>query len=305
MKRTQMLSLGYVVAGGLAAAALCSQRKRRNDGKTIAPHVQAARSFNRSSALLAWSVLADSSVEHYRGSFTNPAMLMPLIASCCSLAASLHGGGDRRPRRHPLRHAIYRSATGVAVIGTAFHCYNIGKRPGGWCWNNLFYAAPLGAPTALLLSGLLGDTAERLREQPEAEPRLFGMPAWRAMALLCAAGMLGSAGEAALLHFRGSFQHRAMYAPILLPPVAATLLTYTAASPTAARRWPARFALKLTTWLGFIGTLFHIRGVARYHGGWRNWRQNLLCGPPVPAPPSFTALATAAQAALNLQKAQA
>jgi hypothetical protein len=35
-------------------------------------------------------------------------------------------------------------------------------------------------------------------------------------------------------------------------------------------------------------------------GGWRNWRQNVLNGPPLPAPPSFTGLALAGLAALKL-----
>jgi hypothetical protein len=45
---------------------------------------------------------------------------------------------------------------------------------------------------------------------------------------------------------------------------------------------------------------FHIFGVARNMGGWRNWSQNVLNGPPIPAPPSFTGLALAGLAALAL-----
>ena len=37
-------------------------------------------------------------------------------------------------------------------------------------------------------------------------------------------------------------------------------------------------------------------------GGWRNWQQNLLNGPPLPAPPSFTGLALAGLAALGLME---
>ena len=33
---------------------------------------------------------------------------------------------------------------------------------------------------------------------------------------------------------------------------------------------------------------FHAYGVHRNMGGWRNWSQNLLNGPPLPAPPTFT-----------------
>jgi hypothetical protein len=46
---------------------------------------------------------------------------------------------------------------------------------------------------------------------------------------------------------------------------------------------------------------FHARGVARQMGGWANWSQNLLSGPPLPAPPSFSALALAGRAALELR----
>ncbi|MBA3811346.1 MAG: hypothetical protein H0X27_06835, partial [Caulobacteraceae bacterium] len=64
---------------------------------------------------------------------------------------------------------------------------------------------------------------------------------------------------------------------------------------TAARAW-----LCLTAALGVIGVAFHARGVARMMGGWRNWSQNLIDGPPAPAPPAFSALALAGLAALSL-----
>ncbi|MBE1161553.1 hypothetical protein [Dyella acidiphila] len=308
MKRKQVFGLSCIVAGGLAIAALYHRDRTFLHHKTRkcmqAPgQLKAAHSFTRSSSLLAWSVLADSAMEHYRGSFTNPAMTLPLASSLCALMAGIHSSGDSRPRRHVVRHAIYWSAAGIGIAGTAFHCYNIGKRPGGWCWNNLFYAAPIGAPMALLLSGVFGDVAERMREKPAVQPRLLGLPAWQSTALLCAAGLLGTAGEVGLLHLRGSFQHRAMYAPVLLAPAAATLLIH-AAAVRRKPHWAARIALLAAQWLGVIGVLFHARGVARSQGGWRNWSQNLLSGPPLPAPPSLTALAMAGIAALRLEKAE-
>ena len=184
-----------------------------------------------------------------------------------------------------------------------FHLYNITKRPGEWSWHNLFYAAPIGAPMALLLSGALGAVAERLRDEPQHEPRLFGMPAGQALALLTSAGLVGTLGEVALLHFRGAFQNPAMYAPIVIPPVAAALLVNTAiARPRS--RWFTRLWLRVTAALGFIGVGFHARGVARNQGGWRNWSQNLFNGPPLPAPPSFSALALAGLAALRLRETE-
>lgn len=50
---------------------------------------------------------------------------------------------------------------------------------------------------------------------------------------------------------------------------------------------------------------FHAYGVQRNMGGWRNWSQNLLQGPPLPAPPSFTGMALAGLAALELMKGSA
>lgn len=283
----------------LAALALRSIGK----GAQIDAHIHAARAFNRSSALLAWSALTDAAVEHYRGSFENPAMYAPLVIGALSLAAGIHGGADPLGSRHRLRDAIYLAAAGVGMAGTSFHLYNVTKRPGRLSWHNLFYGAPLGAPAALLLSGALGAVGERLRDEPAHDPRLLGMPAGKALALLAAVGMAGTVGEVALLHFRGAFQHRAMYAPVTVPPIAALLLARAALAPPR-QNWWTRIWLRATAALGAIGVGFHIRGVARQRGGWRNWSQNVLNGPPIPAPPSFTALAMAGLAALRLRETE-
>ncbi len=289
-----------VAAAGLAIARLGGREMHRSKKQT---HIDTARTFNHSSALLALSVLADSAMEHYRGSFDNPAMYTPLVVSTLSLLAGLHGGSDREPARHPVRDSVYIGAALAGIAGTGFHLYNITKRPGGWSWHNLFYAAPIGAPTALLLSGALGAVSERLRDEPAHEPRLFGMPAGQALALVTSAGLVGTLGEVALLHFRGSFQNPVMYAPIVIPPVASALLLNTALA--APRERPlTRLWLRITTALGFIGVGFHARGVARNRGGWRNWSQNLFNGPPLPAPPSFSALALAGLAALRLRETE-
>lgn len=294
-------TVGIAVAFGLAALIETSKRAdRRAPAQT---HVDTARTFNHSSALLALSVLSDSAMEHYRGSFDSPAMYTPIVVSALSLLAGLHGGRDHEPQRHPVRNSVYVGAALAGLAGTGFHVYNITKRPGQWSWHNLFYAAPIGAPMALLLSGALGAVAERLRDEPQHEPRLFGMPAGRALALLTSAGLVGTLGEVALLHFRGAFQNPAMYAPIVIPPVAAALLVNTAiAAPRS--RWFTRLWLRMTAALGVVGVGFHARGIARNHGGWRNWSQNLFNGPPLPAPPSFSALALAGLAAQRLRETE-
>ncbi|SAK99962.1 hypothetical protein AWB80_07761 [Caballeronia pedi] len=289
------------IASGIAAAgvALIGRRTPAHEAP-VRTRIDTARTFNRSSALLALSVLADSAMEHYRGSFDNPAMFTPLVVSTLSLLAGVHGGCDHEPQRHLVRDSVYVGAALAGVAGTGFHLYNITKRPGRWSWHNLFYSAPIGAPMALLLSGALGAVAERLRDEPAREPRLFGMPAGRALALLTSAGIVGTLGEVALLHFRGAFQNPAMYAPIVIPPVTSALLV-NAALAAPRERWFTRLWLRMTTALGFIGVGFHAGGIARNQGGWRNWSQNLFNGPPLPAPPSFSALALAGLAALRLR----
>ena len=265
--------------------------------------VTAARRMNRAAGLLAGAVLADSAVEHYRGQFHNRAMVAPLVSSLASLLASIHGHTDRRHGSHALRDAVYAGAALTGIVGTGFHLFNIVKKPGGFSWQNLFYSAPIGAPWALVLSGAMGYLAERVRDNtPGVLPTVAGIPAGRAVAAATSLGLLGTVGEAGLLHFRGAFQDPFMYLPVTVPPIAAALMAEAAVGPARRPRPLARLWLRLTTALGFLGAGFHIRGVARSMGGWRNWSQNLLSGPPIPAPPSFTGLALAGLAALGLME---
>jgi hypothetical protein len=66
--------------------------------------------------------------------------------------------------------------------------------------------------------------------------------------------------------------------------------------------WITTAALAVTAALGLAGSAFHAYGVSRNMGGWRNWRQNLLAGPPLPAPPAFAGLALAGLGALLLMR---
>ncbi|HEY6923944.1 MAG TPA: hypothetical protein VI653_10775 [Steroidobacteraceae bacterium] len=278
----------------------------------------AGRQLNLSAALLALSVLADSAVEHYRGSFNNRAMYIPLASAAGALAASVYGALDKGGGRHRGRDILYGLSAATGLAGLAFHTYNITKRPGGFSWLNLFYAAPIGAPAALVLAGLLGRGAEKTRalSKPGAKALAKTIPAaasarpsrgapssqdvGRLVAAVSSLGLFGTTAEAALLHFRGAFQNPAMVLPVTLPPVAGALIGSAAIAPRRAPRRLTRLWLRLTAMLGFAGVGFHAYGVSRAMGGWRNWSQNLLNGPPLPAPPSFTGLALAGLAALGL-----
>jgi hypothetical protein len=248
-------------------------------------------------------VLADSGIEHYRGSFKNKAMFTPLIVSALTLATSFHGTSDMRPVAHGARDATYLLAAATGLAGTGFHLYNVGKKLGGFSWQNLFYAAPLGAPMAILLSGLVGFCSERVRESRSGTtPKIFKLPAGRTTAAVAGAGLLGTTGEAGLLHFRGAFHNPFMAFPVTLPPVGAVLLASAAGRRPGSNHAFTRWWVRLLAAMGIAGAGFHAYGISRNMGGWRNWTQNILNGPPVPAPPSFTGLALAGLAALRLME---
>jgi hypothetical protein len=299
------LALGAVLKAGTSrqAPVLADRRAIAARPAKSQTTVLAARRLNRAAGVLASSVLADSSVEHYRGSFKNKAMFTPLVVSALTLAMSAHGTADMRPFAHKARDATYLLAAATGLLGSGFHLYNVGKRDGGFCWQNLFYAAPLGAPMAVLLSGLLGFCSERVRESGKGKrPEIFGLPAGRTIAAVTGAGLLGTTGEAGLLHFRGAFHNPFMAVPVTLPPIGAALLLNTAAGRAGNKRRLTRWWMRLLTAMGIAGVGFHAYGVSRNMGGWYNWSQNVLNGPPLPAPPSFAGLALAGLAAIGLMK---
>jgi hypothetical protein len=270
-------------------------RRRRDLTRT------AGQRLNDSAAMLSFSVLADSAIEHYRGSFQNKTMYAPLIVAALALGASLFGRIDSRPSKHWGRDVIYALAGTIGFAGLGFHAYNVLKRPGRLSWLNLFYSAPIGAPMALVLSGLLGRGAERVRDTPpNVEATILRLPAGRMLAAVTATGLAGTVGEAGLLHFRGAYHNPAMMLPVTVPPIGSILLGIAALRPTRTICRLARAWLWLTAALGLGGVGFHAYGVSRNMGGWRNWSQNILNGPPLPAPPSFTGLAAAGLAALSL-----
>ena len=270
----------------------------------VKPSAKAAQRLNRSSGILAGSVLLDSAVEHYRGSFHNPAMVTPIATSLVALLASMHGAIDDGQTKHSTRNNVFWLTAATGLLGTVFHLYNVTKKPGGLSWQNSFYSGPLGAPAAIGLAGLFGLMAERVRDTPPAQdPKLLGRSAGRVLGLATALSLLGTSGEAGLLHFRGAFHNPAMYLPVTMPPIAAAFMVNASLGPSRQRRRFTRGWLGLTSLMGVAGVGFHIFGVSRAMGGWRNWRQNMVDGPPIPAPPSFVGLALAGLAALGLMRA--
>lgn len=299
-------SLAKVAGGAVLVASLAAlfasvrNARRPPPGRRKRPrNLPVASQLHAASGMLALSVLLDSSVEHYRGSFRNPGMFAPLLTS--AVAAAGRGGAATGRDTGRLRAGSAATAIAIGGLGTAFHFYNIAKRPGGFGWLNLFYSAPPGAPAALALSGLLGLAADRLESSEDAASQpLLGIPPGPALAALSASGLIGTTAEAGLLHYRGAFQNPFMFVPVTLPPATALLLGYAALSRGERASKLARLALMATAAVGMAGVGFHAYGISRAMGGWRNWSQNLLDGPPLPAPPAFTAFSIAGLAALSL-----
>ena len=91
--------------------------------------------------------------------------------------------------------------------------------------------------------------------------------------------------EIVVLHYRGSFQNRFMWGPVLGLP---TVMGSAVASSLKKDEGGSRDILRPFAWLmaavGVIGTFFHVRGIARQMGGFHNWKYNIVTGPPFLAP---------------------
>ena len=288
-----------LAAAGLAMAALAADWSLHRPKHETSRRPE--RGLHGAAAGLSASVLLDSAVEHYRGAYENPGMYTPLVVSALGLVV---GGEATAAGRLPraVRAGSYALEAAVGAAGLGFHLFNVLRKPGGLSWQNVFYGAPVGAPAALSLAGLLGLAADRAEHAPPGA-RVAGAPLGRAVSALTAAGLLGTVGEAGLLHFRGAFQNPFMWLPVTLPPVSALLMGKAATETRRPAARPlTRAWLALTALVGIAGMGFHAFGVSRAMGGWRNWSQNVVDGPPLPAPPAFSALALAAFSALALRE---
>ena len=256
----------------------------------------AARLLNAAAATLTAGVVADSTTEHHRAGFHNPVMFVGPAVSAAALITAVRA--VRRPAAAGrVRHAVFASSVITGLVGLAFHARNVSRRVGGWNSSNLLHGAPMAAPLAVTMAGLLGLAASRVNGSRDAS-NVF--PGGSTLGAVVTAGLIGTSVEAGALHFRGAFQHPFMYAPVALPPIAAAALATASVTGSSQAKCAADRLLRLTAWLGILGTGFHAWGVHRRMGGWRNWRQNLLAGPPLPAPPAFVGLAFAGLAALQL-----
>jgi hypothetical protein len=91
--------------------------------------------------------------------------------------------------------------------------------------------------------------------------------------------------EIAVLHFRGAFQNRFMWVPVLSLPggFASGVASSLNRDERHSRNILRPFAWGMTV-IGTLGSFFHLRGIGRQMGGLRNWKYNIATGPPILAP---------------------
>lgn len=108
----------------------------------------------------------------------------------------------------------------------------------------------------------------------------------RLLAVVTGGAAILSGAEVAYEHYRGSYGQQIMYTPVLLS--GGLMVTGFASAinrKIASTLLPIMSAVVMLD--GFVGFIFHIRGIARKPGGWRLPVVNLVMGPPVFAPLLF------------------
>ncbi len=276
-----------------------SARRKGADGFRGAPRERFiwAPGFSRSPCL----PTAGSSIIAARS--RTASMVAPLLSASLALATALTGAIRPRGAGKPLG-AAYKAAEATGLLGLGFHVYNILKRPGGLSWHNLFYAAPIGAPAALTLAGFFGDCALRIEDSKSEPVTLLGQPAGRLIATVATVGLA-----------RNSRRSRPAAFPRRLPqPRDVSARQLAAGVSRASRPRPRRRRSASPMPRSAAGSGPPRRSASRGSGftpsasrgtwaAWRNASQNLLNGPPLPAPPSFVGLALVGLAALALMEA--
>lgn len=250
------------------------------------------------------------SYEHYKGSYSNPVMVTPVVLSGALAAAGVSGVFSGWGARVLLR-AISVVTLADGVTGFFFHVRGVARKPGGWGLpiTNIVMGPPIFAPLLFGTSAYLGLMASYLRREEElhhpgtrlrdsVEALLPVRAGWRDdlrhgrfQKHLCRLTILWafcSGFEALYSHYKSRFRYFAQWTPVILTPV----LMAAAAGAIKSRRvantlLPAASALALAD--GAAGFLYHARGIVRRPGGLKKPLYNTLYGPPIFAPLLFAA----------------
>ncbi len=133
---------------------------------------------------------------------------------------------------------------------------------------------PLVASTRTAIAALRGETGDLAR----VTRRLAKL-----LTVTSVASALIGGSEAAIEHYRGSFNQWSMWTPIACSAALMAASTAALTSRAAFRRW-----MPLASWLmigdGLAGLFYHARGIHRRPGGFHEPIFNLAAGAPIFAP---------------------
>lgn len=261
--------------------------------------------FQQGLALLAGMSALPSGLEvayeHYKGSYGNPVMYTPVIASAVLAPACFAGVFSGRAARTWMRWAGYVTFADC-VIGFGFHVRGIARKPGGWRLpiTNIVMGPPIFAPLLFGTAAYLAIVASYMRRgdgAPECIPARHQIT-WeqdvregrfqRHMALTAAAAAFFSSFEAWYSHYKNRFQYKVQWSPLVVGAALVTACVASAFSARVAQRLlPAVSAVAIAN--GAIGFGYHMRGIVRRPGGLKQPVYNVLYGPPIFAPLLFAA----------------
>ncbi len=246
-------------------------------------------------------VMVDAFIGHYRSGFAVKAQYAPFVSGALIVIAAVLT--VVAPGRAWVLHALSGAgALGVVsgVVGAGFHhYYGITAKPGGYGWllHHVMYHAPPLAPLALSASGMLSVVAAKGLLGVEG---LFGVRLQIVALALVAVALIGAAGQAAVLHYRGAFNNPLMYAPLGTPLLAAAAVPWMLMTRGHAALASMITLLWATVLVGFVGLGMHLRGFDRMMGGLRVGVPNVLDGPAMTAPMLFSGFALAGLVAVVL-----
>jgi hypothetical protein len=237
-------------------------------------------------------ILADAFAGHYRSGFVFRSQYAPFISGGLLVVTSLTAGlkPDARWANLALQVAGWLAII-FGLVGFGFHhYYGIAKKPGGYKWllHYLMYGAPQLAPLALTATGVLAlITARGLARQTS----FIGLDLRAVLLVFVAVALVGSILQSGVLHYRGSFNNLAMYAPFAAPLLAVCASLWVVIAPSRAASVMLSILLWLTFLTGFVGLGMHLRGFGRQMGGLYVTVFNWLEGPPAFAPALFAGFA--------------
>jgi hypothetical protein len=248
----------------------------------------------------------DNVTEHYRGGFQQRLMWVPVLVNPVVAVAGVAAAVSPRPSWRRALLSLSALQALVAAVGVARHHVGIRNRVGNgprmYLYNS-WYGPPLLAPLQYLGFSVLGLLATLPRHALAPLLDVLSLP--RVLRLYTAVSTPPLWVEIAQFHARGTFQDPFQWAPVVALPAAGAAAAFGGVKDSERGSNAHTAAAGTMLALGLAGTVFHLVGLGRRHGGYgrKSVAFNWMNGPPVPAPLQLVGLGLVGLAAERLQKA--